>query len=368
MFEVNLVPKVKFAAIRAQRIRDLVTSLCIVASVIAIGICAVLGVSLGIQTGISAGQTARVNEVYKEILATNDVNQILTLHNQLKELDEIAQNQPVFSRILGIISNLMPTNPSTDERLVEFSELSYDAMRNTIRIDAQSSYDFDAGDALSKTFDLAYYDYGAYFGPDGREIHIAHEAIDTDRCLDGATLCNDAECDIPSLCGSQLQNPRYNEIYGVFVEPGTDPNNCVEQPWQPICTEDPTATDPHLIRIYRDGQDYGGYYFESECLQADGRTSSCKLIDIETVAFTDLSYGRNGDNVLMLRFTITFSLDKDALNLQNRHVQLVGIPRQNVTDSFLQIDSSWFSERPADCADDDQACQDKNQGVGGMNG
>ncbi|MCL2095086.1 hypothetical protein FWH13_03115 [Candidatus Saccharibacteria bacterium] len=358
MFEVNLVPKVKFTALKAQQVRDFIVSVCILANVVVVAVTVVLGVSFGIQRGISVSHSNNIQRIYGEILAEDDVNYVLTLQSQLQELGEIAQGQAVFSRVVGILTNLTPRDPE-GVPLILFSELAYRAAEHNLTIEAvaRPGLDFAILEQFRKTIDAAFFDYGQYYGPDGLPVTVAHERVDTLRCLD---ISGDVSALQP--CGTRgTANPRYGWIYGVYVIPGTDPNNCIERPWQPICENDVQATPPRVVHIYRDGQDHDGFFYEGECIEADGITSRCKLVESETIRTADIAFGRDGAGALALRFTIMFDLSPEALNLQNQNVRLVGIPRQNVTDSYLQINTQWFTARPSDCEPGDVVCEGMRQ-------
>ncbi len=362
MFEVNLVPKIKFTALKAQHTRDFIVSICIIVCVVMITITAVLGVSFGVQKGVASSQKSDISRIEKEILQATDVNYVLTLQNQLTELAQISAEQPVFSRVMTIVSGLTPRFSGSTEPVIDWSDISYRAADQRVVIEASvkesvaPTEHFAALEAFQKTINAAYYDYGKYFDPNNEEIPVQYETIDSEQCL-----LVSGDLTETSPCGERGQtNPRYGQAYGVVVEPGTDPNECVTKPWQAICQEDVQATPPKVVHVYRDGQDYEGYHYEGECLEADGRTSRCKLVDQATIQTTEVSYGRSGNDVLVLRFIVSFNVAPEALLMHNQNVRLVDIPRQNATDSYMQINSSWFAERPEDCAPNDTVCQEAN--------
>ena len=297
MFEINLVPQIKRDALKTQKIRNIVIFFCIVVGVICGVLLTIFGTTYGVQRAITTSRTTQIHENHEELLELGELTRYLTIQNQLRELGTIGDQKIVFSRVLGIVSDVVPRHPQTGMPTIQFTELNYNATNLRVSFDAQSTLGFEALNALEATIARLYYDYGVYIGPDGNEIQIEREEIDNS---DGT---------------------RRGIIYGVT-----------------------RAQDGTEIRIYRDGRDHLGFRFVSECAAADGMTSSCKLIDDDSVSRDEVpSFEIDSGGTQTLRFKLSFNIDPGALNIQNRYVRVLGIPRQDVTDSFLQINNNWFA-------------------------
>jgi hypothetical protein len=101
---------------------------------------------------------------------------------------------------------------------------------------------------------------------------------------------------------------------------------------------------------YRNGKDkYGdsttkGYYFESSCLQYNDNgkfdeqatLEECPLLS-EEPNVGDSSYGRNSEDKMVLSFSATITITRGVFLARNKHVQVIGPTRQNVTDSYIQV-------------------------------
>jgi hypothetical protein len=300
MFEINLVPQIKRDALKTQKIRNLVIAACILIATICGVLLAIFGTTYGVQRAITTARTAQIKENYAKLQETGDLRYFLTIQNQLAELGDITDQKAVFSRVLGIVSDIVPKNPSNGAPTIQFSELNYISNGFLVSFDAQSTYGFEALHALEATMARLYYDYGAYKGPDGNEIEILREEIDTSG------------------------GPNNGIIYGVVDHDGNE------------------------LRIYRNNEaNAAGYYFDSQCLGSDGMTSKCKLIPDESIRRDEPpSYEINTGGLPTLRFKMSFNIDPGALKVQNRFVRVLGIPRQDVTDSFLQINNNWFVAEP----------------------
>ncbi|MDR0979646.1 MAG: hypothetical protein LBM12_00600 [Candidatus Nomurabacteria bacterium] len=306
LFEINLVPQIKRDALRTQKIRNLVIAGCILVGATCGILLAIFGTTFAVQKAITANRTEQIKENHAKLQGLvqddkYDLQYYLTIQNQLKELGEIGQQKSVFSRVLGIVSDVVPRHPQTGEPTIQFTELNYNVTSYRVSFDAQSIYSYEALNALKATMERLYYDYGYYTGPDGNEIQVEREDIDT-----------------------EADSPTRGIIYGIT-----------------------RAQDGSEIRIYRDGRDYNGFKFESQCLLPDGVTSSCKLIPDESVADDELpTLEVNSGGAPTLRFKMSFDIDPGALNMQHRFVRVLGIPRQTVTDSYLQINNNWFAAAP----------------------
>lgn len=312
MFEINLVPQIKRDALRTQKIRNLVIAACILIGTTCGILLAIFGTTYGVQRAITANRTAQIKENHaalKDLVPDDryDLQYYLTIQNQLKELGEISEQKSVFSRVLGIVSDVVPRHPQTGDPTIQFTELNYNVTTFRVSFDAQSIYSYEALNALQRTMEILYYDYGYYVGPDGNEIQVEREEIDTDP-----------------------DSPTRGIIYGIA-----------------------RAQDGSEVRIYRNRSDNNGFRFESQCLDAAGTTSTCKLIPEDSIAEDELpTLEINSGGTPTLRFKMSFDIDPGALNVQNRFVRVLGIPRQTATDSYLQINNNWFAAEPTSPEDE----------------
>ncbi|MCL2038735.1 hypothetical protein FWG86_02450 [Candidatus Saccharibacteria bacterium] len=322
MFEINLVPQIKRDALKTQKIRNLVIASCILIGTVCGVLLAIFGTTYGVQRAITTARTAQIEENYEALIHMGDdlydLRYYLTLQNQLAELGEIGEQKTLFSRVLGIVSDVVPRHPITGEPTIQFTELNYNATSFRVSFDAQSIFGFEALHALEATLARLYYDYGVYRNGNTNEELLPCSADDT------------ANCFLREELDTEPNSPTRGIIYGVVL-----------------------AQNGSELRVYRNGdRNEAGFYFDSACLGADGMTSNCKLILGEPDTDEPPSYEINTGGTPTLRFKMSFEIDPPALNIQSRHVRVLGIVRQDVTDSFLQINNGWFAAAPTNPEED----------------
>jgi hypothetical protein len=66
------------------------------------------------------------------------------------------------------------------------------------------------------------------------------------------------------------------------------------------------------------------------------------------VSLSELSYGEDSTGRKVLRFTLTFTYDEALMSPLSKDAVIVRPDRQNVTDSFLHLPESLFSDRVTD--------------------
>lgn len=72
----------------------------------------------------------------------------------------------------------------------------------------------------------------------------------------------------------------------------------------------------------------------------------------EEVETSDLSYGEDATGKKVLRFTLTFEYEPAFFARSSKDAVVIGPNRQNVTDSYLRLPESLFSERASDEGED----------------
>lgn len=148
MIEVNLVPDVKQELIKANRVRTVVVSTAILVGAIAIGIVVLLAVYLflgqTVRSNIAAGQ---INDKYKELSSIEDLNNTLTVQQQLGALTEQHDKKNISSRFFDLLVAINPPAPNQ----VVFSTARVEADDLTIRLQGQAVNGYIAADVLKKT-------------------------------------------------------------------------------------------------------------------------------------------------------------------------------------------------------------------------
>ena len=383
--EINLVPDIKGEMIKAIKLRNFIFFLCIVVASASIGITLIFGLIMGGQQISLEGKKTTLENLSAKLNSYNDLNDFLTIKDQLGNISTLSNNKQVLSRTFGILSAIIPTGADT----ITISELSVSLSdeQPTFTFDAQANagkepyIDYNVLDSFKKSMQYMRYDYGDYVDKDGNAIPAyciiesgldgstfrdesrgiyAFWTIDGEGCNPAANTNSESEeaNNIPSSYaleeyeGSQVvriwRTPQYNEWYREQEVSG--------QPYMSLSGE--ISNVPH---------------FESSCITYTGdnsqnsaspkwtETNECLLVPSgsDGIRISDSSNGRGASDELVLRFSAVIAFAPEVYAFNNHHV--LAIPpsgRYNVTDSYVQI-QAMFGERAADCAENDTACNTK---------
>lgn len=111
-------------------------------------------------------------------------------------------------------------------------------------------------------------------------------------------------------------------------------------------------------------------HFESKCITYTGEDTTiegaktktakwsadntCVLVP-EGIQITESANGRDADENLVLTFRAVIKINLDAFAFRNKHVMAIGPNGQNVTDSYVQLES-LFAEPAEKCSASDSEC------------
>ena len=384
--EINLVPDIKGEMIKALKLRNFIFFLCIVVAIASISITAIAGVIMGGQQIALDNRKNTLNDLSNKLNSYSDLNDFLTIKDQVGNTNTLANNKKVLSRTFNILSALIPTGADT----ITVSELSVNLSGNqpTFSFDAQANagkepfIDYNVLDSFKKSMQYMRYDYGNYVDKKGAKIP-AYCMIESGQ--DGATFTDSSR--------------------GIYAFWTINAEGC--NPSADVAVGDYTTEDyngQQVVRIWRtpqyddwykqtqvEGQPYmslsgqisGVEHFESKCITYTGNNTqdkaspkwiesneSCLLVPggNDGIKVSDSSNGRGTDDELVLRFSATISIAPQVYNFTNSHVLAIApTGRRNVTDSYVQI-QAMFGERARDCSEGDTACStDTNNATGGNN-
>jgi hypothetical protein len=151
MIEINLIPDVKRELLAAQRARATVISFSLIAGVAALGVVALLAiyvyVAQGIQNTIADNQ---IKDEFKELQSVEDLPKVLTIQNQLKQVNALNRDKHLDSRIYDLLNAVIPPAPNE----VRVVSLNQNNENSTITIDGQTS-NYESVEAFKKTIDGA---------------------------------------------------------------------------------------------------------------------------------------------------------------------------------------------------------------------
>jgi Tfp pilus assembly protein PilN len=166
MIEVNLVPDVKQELIKAQRVRTSVISAAIVVGIGAIGVVVLLGIWVfAVQTARGVLSDNTIKSQSEKLAAVEDIDDTLTIQNQLSKLPEVHDAKPIDSRLFDILTTINPPEPNN----VAVTNVSLNSEEKTISIEAQASRSYSALEVFKKTITATKFE----FTKDGERQSIA---------------------------------------------------------------------------------------------------------------------------------------------------------------------------------------------------
>jgi len=381
MYEISLVPDVKAELLKKLRVRNLVIFICIVVAAVCAGVILLLlgitgsqGIALSVKDkeiacradGVVKGGTCNTKDYGTAVMKFRNAEELLTIQDQMNNLSVLNNNKIKFSRVFGILDVILPTG----ENEVKISQLSTDINNNTLFFDAIASASNNIGyralEAFKKNAKLSYYDYGSYMRLDkesGEYVEIPSFCVDEETDSNGVTFGvyhkGKPGCEAPMVEKEEENSEtEVEESEDEEAVPTVKQNSATTTTSERKLNEE-NITDIRIRRTYNDRSDmekyrngndsYGsdstkGYYFESSCLQYNDNgkfdekatLEECPLLS-EEPNIGDSSYGRSSEDKMVLSFSATITVSRDVFLARNKHVQVIGPTRQNVTDSYIQV-------------------------------
>lgn len=394
--EINLVPDVKNEMIKTLKLRNFIFFLCVVVTAASIGTVLILSLIAGGQQLAIDSKNKTIDNLSNKLHSYSDLDDFLTIKDQLSNLSSISNNKKVLSRTFNILSALIPTGADT----IQISKLNIDLTEEnpTFYIEAQANagkepfIDYNVLDSFKKSMQYMTYDYGHYVDKNGTTIP-AYCMIETDS--NGAFFDSDKNiyaywdiegegCKPSDLAGEKDNNNQNRTEASTTNEYSTEDyeGKTVVRIWRTPQNEwykkNPTANEPAMTL---EGEISNMPHFESACTTYTGKTNQdgsllkwissnekCLLVpgakeendeakeENNGILISESSNGRDSSGELVLRFAATITLAPEVYDFNNMHmIALAPLEYYNVTDSYVQI-QAMFGERAKDCAADDTAC------------
>ncbi len=147
MIQINLIPDVKREFIRAQQLRRMAITVSIMVGAAAVAVVLLLA-------GVLGGQQIRINlakgdidKRYKQLKAVDNVDNILTLQNQLSKVTSLNDKKTMDSRLFDILAAINPVAPNN----VTYSTIKLDPSTSTLMIEGSATNGYAATETLRKT-------------------------------------------------------------------------------------------------------------------------------------------------------------------------------------------------------------------------
>lgn len=371
--EINLVPDIKYEMIKTIKMRNYIFFGCLIIAAASIGLTVLFGLIMGGQQIAVSGKNDNIEALSKKLNSYGDLNDFLTIKNQLDDVSTTTSNKKVLSRTFNILSALIPTGADT----ITISELNVNlsGAQPTLSFDAQANagsepyIDYNVLDSFKKSMQYMRYDYGHYVDKEGSQIP-AYCIIEAGS--DGATFRD--------------EDKGYYAFWTIEGEGCNPSSKLTASDYNTEEYEDETVVriwrTPQFAEWYKEketqGQPYmslGGEiknveHFASQCIQYTGDNSSnksnpkwdaandCQLVygGTDGIRISDSSNGRGAGDELVLRFSAVITIEPNVYKFTNHHMLAIAPEgHHNVTDSYVQV-QAMFGERAADCAEGDTAC------------
>lgn len=373
--EINLVPDIKGEMIKALKLRNFIFFLCIVVTAASVGLTVVVALIMGGQQLALDSKKATLETLSSKLNSYSDLNDFLTIKDQLGNLSTLSSNKKVLSRTFGILSAMLPKGADK----ITISELAVNLTKEqpTFTFDAQADagkepfIDYNVLDSFKKSMQYMRYDYGQYVDKEGNTIP-SYCMIETGD--DGALLRNENK-DIYAYWtinadGCNPSTKKTAEDYSLEEYGGEQ----VVRVWRTPQFNDwyKTKVEENQPYMSLDGEISNVEHFKSACITYKGEATAngenpkwtetnetCLLVPggSEGIKITDSSNGRDASDELVLRFSAVITLAPEAYKFSNTHMIAISpSSRYNVTDSYVQV-QAMFGERAADCVEGDTACQ-----------
>jgi len=176
MIEINLIPDVKQELIKAQRVRASVISVAVLAGIVATAIVVLLAVWVfGVQTARSVILDNTIQSESATLASVEDVNNTLTIQNQLSKLSEMHDSKTISSRIFDILTTINPSAPNN----VSITNLSLDMLASTITIEGQAANGYPALEVFKKTISATTFRYNQ--NDEQLSVPLAADMSDSER-------------------------------------------------------------------------------------------------------------------------------------------------------------------------------------------
>ena len=166
MYEISLVPDVKAELLQKQKMRNLIIFICIIVACVCVGIILIMLSIMGAQSLSIKGQENEIacradgipskgdkcNNFGQPVMTFKNVNELLTIQDQMNSIGTLNSNRVKFSRVFGILDVILPDGRANGD-VVSINELSADISKNMISFDAiGESKEINIGFHVLETF------------------------------------------------------------------------------------------------------------------------------------------------------------------------------------------------------------------------
>lgn len=147
MIRINLLPDVKQELIKAQRTRNVVVSVAIMAGVGSVAVVVVMALLVLAQVGLENRQKGIIKDKYNELSKTQNVSDLVTIQNQLSKVSSINASRTKDSRVFDVLSAINPAAPNN----VKFTAVTIDPSTKSLSLEGTALGGYSALETLKKS-------------------------------------------------------------------------------------------------------------------------------------------------------------------------------------------------------------------------
>lgn len=178
MIEINLIPDVKQELIRAQRFRNIVVSVSILAAIGFAGVVVLLAMYVfGVQALINTTSDKSITSEFNKLKSVTDLGKALTLQNQLKVTKDDHDKVTMNSRVFDVLTTVV-TGSGNQVTITNFTS---DAEAKTITIEGSAPSGYQALDAFKKTILATKFQYQTTGSTDLQTVPLTDQISDGER-------------------------------------------------------------------------------------------------------------------------------------------------------------------------------------------
>lgn len=122
MIQLNLLPDIKLAYIKAERTRRLVMSISFLVAAVAVVILLLLLSVDGLQRKHLSDLNKDIKSESSKLQKEPQIDKILTVQNQLQSLTDLHAQEPAASKLFDYLNEVTPTSVSISDFMIDFTQ------------------------------------------------------------------------------------------------------------------------------------------------------------------------------------------------------------------------------------------------------
>jgi hypothetical protein len=147
MIEINLIPDVKQEFIHAQKMRNFAITASMLTGLAAVAVVVILGLLLGAQALHETLARGEVDTQFKKLQSVENIDNVLTIQNQLSKISEINNSKTVDSRLFDVLTAVSPAAPND----IKVASVQLNPVDKVLTIEGSASNGYAATETFRKT-------------------------------------------------------------------------------------------------------------------------------------------------------------------------------------------------------------------------